>query len=319
MKNSDSVDTQRHLTFKDSALAGLRREEKRLDCKYFYDERGSRLFDRICELDEYYLTNTELSILNKNAVEIAKQIGERVRLVEYGSGSSTKTRILLDHLQDVAAYIPVDISGEHLDLAAESIRADYPSIEVLPLAKDFTREFALPLTARQSARSVVFFPGSTIGNFEPDDAERLLALVGRVCGGAGGLLIGIDLVKDRRVLELAYNDPGGVTAEFNLNLLHRLKSELGAKINLAAFSHLARYNDALGRIEIFIRSDEKQEIQIGSEVFEFAENELIHTEYSHKYTVDGFAELADRVGLSLQQSWTDKDNYFAVLYFSKAD
>lgn len=304
------------LTFKDSALAGLRQPDKRLSCKYFYDKRGSELFDQICELDEYYLTRTELAIMQQYAAEMGEQIDEGVRLVEYGSGSSTKTRILLDHLPDPVAYVPVDISREHLISTAKSIQQDYPHIEVLPTVADFTKTFTLPEPKRPATHSAVYFPGSTIGNFEPHEAEQLLAVISHLCGRGGGLLIGVDLVKDRDVLEAAYNDSQGVTAQFNLNLLHRLKNELGAELELDDFSHFAQFNDEHQRIEIFIRSEREQTLRIGEEAFELNEGELIHTEYSHKYTIGGFAELAKNAGLTLRRGWTDERDYFAVLHFA---
>ena len=230
--------------FLKDVVAGLTGTPKTLPCKYFYDERGSRLFDAICELDEYYPTRTELAILEQHAGEMAAQIGPTVMLVEPGSGSSLKTRLLLDRLEDPVAYVPVDISCAHLKLMAGDLEADYPMLEVLPVCADFTTRFALPKSQRQRpAISAVYFPGSTIGNFLPEAAERLLGWMGEVVGVGGGLLIGVDLVKDRRVLEAAYNDREGVTAEFNLNLLRRINDELGADFDLNGFEHRARYNE----------------------------------------------------------------------------
>lgn len=302
--------------FKSEVMAGLNHPKKQLACKYFYDQRGSELFDRICELDEYYPTRTELAIMDRCAAEMGMQIGEGAMLVEYGSGSSGKTRTLLDHLPNPAAYVPVDISRDHLLAVARKLQIEYASIEVLPVVADFSNEFDLPTPRRLPTHSAVYFPGSTIGNFESANAERLLSNIANLCGRGGGLLIGVDLVKDTRVLELAYNDPQGVTADFNLNLLHRLKNELNAEINLNAFAHHAFYNEHKQRIEIYIRSEADQDITIDDQCFHLDANELIHTEYSHKYTIDGFAELASRAGLTLRQSWTDEHDYFAVLHLA---
>ena len=247
---------------------------------------------------------------------MGEQIGEGVRLVEFGSGSSTKTRILLEHLPDPVAYVPVDISRSHLMETAKLLQQDFSHIEVLPVVTDFTKEFALPEPKRPATHSAVYFPGSTIGNFEKEDAESLLRVIARICGRGGGLLVGVDLVKDKDVLELAYNDAQGITAQFNLNLLHRLQSELGAELDIEAFSHHAEYDEKEQRIETFIRSDRDQVLQIDDQFFSFDEGEMMHTEYSHKYTIDGFAELAERAGLTLRRSWTDSRGYFAVLHLA---
>ena len=300
--------------FEYDVLRGLRAEQKYIHSKYFYDEQGSRLFDRICELDEYYPTRTELAIMNRHGQEMGAQVGPRVMLVEYGSGSSVKTRVLLDHLEDPVAYVPVDISAEHLQRSAMSIQADYPQIEVLPVAADFTKAFRLPQSSRSSSHSAVYFPGSTIGNFDAVEALQLLRNVVPLCGTGGGLLIGVDLQKDPAIIEAAYNDAEGVTSSFNLNLLQRINRELCADFNLLEFSHLAIYDPREGRVETFIVSERKQVVTVAGRKVEFEEGERIHTEYSHKYTVDGFARKAAAVGLELQRSWTDERDYFAVLH-----
>lgn len=300
-------------------LAGLQMTPKQLPCKYFYDQRGSVLFDRICQLDEYYLTRSELVIMDRFAPEMGAQIGPGAMLVEYGSGSSVKTRYLLDDMPDAVAYVPVDISGEHLKSTARELARDYPRIEVLPVCADFTKHFVLPVSKRPASHSAVYFPGSTIGNFLPHQAADLLARITRLCGKHGGLLIGIDLKKDPTTIEAAYNDPSGVTAEFNLNLLARINRELGANFDLGSFSHQARYNRQLGRVEMYLVSDAAQTVAIGNERIEFLPDETICTEYSHKYTVDEFAAIAATAGLSLHQQWTDKNGYFAVLHFAVAD
>jgi dimethylhistidine N-methyltransferase len=297
-------------------IAGLRTRPKCLPCKYFYDQRGSELFDRICQLDEYYLTRSELALMEKFAPEMGAQIGPGAMLVEYGSGSSVKTRYLLDALPDAVAYVPVDISGEHLQRTSRELARDYPRVEILPVCADFTQDFALPRSRRTATHSAVYFPGSTIGNFLPARAADLLRRIARMCGTGGGLLIGIDLKKDAATIEAAYNDRLGVTAEFNLNLLRRINRELGADFELNQFFHRARYNSALGRVEIFLVSRRAQEVTCGGETMKFAPGETICTEYSHKYTVDEFAEVAAAAALTLRSEWTDKNQQFAVLHFA---
>ena len=306
-------------TFLDEVQAGLRMAPRRLPCKYFYDQRGSRLFDQICELDEYYLTRTELSIMRRYAPEMTEQIGPGVMLIEYGSGSSVKTRILLGHLLDPVSYVPVDISRKHLQEAADRLSLAYPDIEVLPVCADFTEEFELPVSARVPSHNAVYFPGSTIGNFQPDVAIEMLSRIAPLCGTGGGLLIGIDLHKDTPTIEAAYNDARGVTAEFNLNLLHRINRELDGDFDLDQFEHYASYNVDLGRVEIHLVSQCDQRVTIGDESFDFDKNESICTEYSHKYTVEGFAAMAADAGLTLRRTWTDDDRHFAVLHFAVLD
>jgi dimethylhistidine N-methyltransferase len=305
--------------FREAVIEGLSNSPRQLPCKYFYDRRGSALFDRICELDEYYLTRTELAITERYAAEMGEQIGEGVILVEYGSGSSSKTRLLLDNLPEPAAYVPVDISKGHLLQTAEDLRRDYPNLEILPVAADFTSEFSIPQPDNDFTHVAVYFPGSTIGNLCQHEAVELLTSIAKLSGRGGGLLIGIDLDKDPDVLELAYNDREGVTAEFNLNLLHRIRDELGADLDVDGFEHVARYDQDDQRMEIFLRSLRDQVITIDEHSFELTEGELIHTEYSHKYTIDGFADLADRAGLTLRKYWTDDRKYFAVLHLVVTD
>lgn len=324
---SDSPSTETKLldhqpateTFLEDVLAGLKDHPRNLPCKYFYDERGSQLFDEICDLDEYYLTRTELGIMSRYASEMAEQIGTGVMLVEYGSGSSIKTRLLLDALIDPVAYVPVDISLEHLKKSADRLSAAYPDLEVLPVCADFTQSFTLPTPTRTPTHAAVYFPGSTIGNFQPEAAKRLLAGIAPLCGTGGGLLIGIDLQKEVSTLEAAYNDAKGVTAEFNLNLLQRINEELGADFDLDQFEHAASYDNAHGRIEIGLRSQQDQVVTLDGQHFRFDEGEEIRTEYSHKYTIDGFAEIARDVGLELHRFWTDNDEMFGVLHLVVAD
>lgn len=297
-------------------LHGLESDPKTLPCKYFYDEHGSQLFEDICQLDEYYLTRTELAIMETYAGEMAEQIGPGVMLVEYGSGSSVKTRILLDHLVEPVAYVPVDISRVHLRQTADGLSKAYPHIKVLPVCADFTEEFALPRSKRTPTHSAVYFPGSTIGNFEPEAAQAMLARIASLCGTGGGLLIGIDLQKDTATLEAAYNDAEGVTAEFNLNLLRRINRELGGNFDIDEFEHRAVYNREAGRMEMSLVSQSDQKVTVAGESFSFSAGEATCTEYSHKYTVDGFADIAAKVGLTLRRHWTDRTHKFAVLHFA---
>jgi dimethylhistidine N-methyltransferase len=295
-------------------LAGLGRRRKRLPCKYFYDAEGSRLFDRICELDEYYLTRTELAIMHRHAGEMAAAIGDRALLIEYGSGSSTKTRVLLDRLTSPAAYVPIDISGDHLSQSAHSLAHAYPHLDVLPVCADYTTRFHVPEPDVSATRRVVYFPGSTIGNFEPDDALAFLRRIARVCGPGGGLLIGVDLKKDPSVLHAAYNDAQGVTAAFNLNLLARLNRDLGADFDVSAFAHYAFYNPRRGRIEMHLVSRAPQRVRIDGETIPFADGESIFTESSYKYAMLDFTDLAKRAGFNSEQVWTDAQRRFSVHY-----
>lgn len=305
--------------FLDDVVQGLSAEQKTLPCKYFYDERGSQLFDQICDLEEYYLTRTELQILRGHAGEIADAVGSGVTLVEPGSGSSIKTRILLDHLHEPAEYVPIDISREHLIQSAKSLADRYPDLPVNPVSADFTQPFELPESADASGPCVVYFPGSTIGNFTQTAASALLERIAEISGPGGGLLIGIDLKKDREILEAAYDDAQGVTAEFNLNILRRINRELDGNFDLDAFQHKAEYNPGPGRIEIALVSEVDQSVSIGEHTFEFAAGEEICTEHCHKYEIDEFAARARRAGFELTHRWTDDREFFAVLLLQLAE
>jgi dimethylhistidine N-methyltransferase len=295
-------------------LAGLAEPQKRVSPKYFYDQRGSELFDRICELPEYYPTRTELRIMREHHAAIAEAVGPDVCLIELGSGSSLKTRLLLRSLPRVAAYVPVDISREHLQQAAADLAADFPDVEVLPVCADFTQPFELPTATAVVRKNVVYFPGSTIGNFDPDAARALLDVVYREAGPGGGLLIGVDLQKSKDILERAYNDGEGVTAEFNLNLLRRFNRELDADFDLAAFRHFAVYDAAHGRIEMHLESLADQTVTVAGRAIPFERGETILTEYSHKYTLEGFAEFARESGFEREHVWTDDDALFSIQY-----
>ncbi len=295
-------------------LSGLRQAEKTIPPKFFYDERGSQLFDAITQLPEYYPTETELEIMRTHIGEITALIGPRASLIEFGSGSSLKTRILLKHLHDLATYVPVDISEHHLLASAAELRAEFPDLEILPVVADFTQRFDLPETTVTPSRNLVYFPGSTIGNFTHDIAIELLEVMYAGAGPGGALLIGVDLQKDPDIIERAYNDSEGVTAEFNLNVLKHLNREFGADFDVGAFTHRAHYNEVEGRIELRLVSTEKQDVRIGDEAFAIGKDETILTEYSHKYTLDDFADLAARAGFEVRRVWTDAAALFSVQY-----
>lgn len=293
--------------------AALARAPKAISPKYFYDEAGSRLFERICELPEYYPTRTELALLQAHAADMAAQFGEQVQLVEYGAGALRKVRLLLDALpREAVEFVPVDISGPHLLGACDALAADYPGLAIQPLVADFTQAHTLP-PCPEGSRRVGFFPGSSIGNFTPAEADAFLRLAAAELAG-GGLLIGIDLVKDEAVLHAAYNDAAGVTAAFNLNLLQRARTELGAEFPRGGFEHLAFYNPAYRRVEMHLRATRALELQLGGEIYSFNEGETLHTEHSHKYTVAGFQALAARAGFRPGKVWTDENRWFAVLW-----
>jgi len=289
---------------------GLTQRSRAIPPKYFYDVKGSALFDRICELPEYYPTRTELGILRDRAADIAAQIGPDAEIVEFGAGSLTKVRLLLDALESPRRYLPIDISGEHLAAAANRLRIDYPALDVEPIVADYTQPFELPLRIGKGQR-VGFFPGSTLGNFNPEEALHFLSLAAGLLRG-GGLLLGVDLVKEPAQLHAAYNDAQGVTGAFNLNLLQRANNELGADFDLDGFAHYAFYNAPLQRIEMHLVSRRAQQVQLGSERFAFREGETIHTENSHKFTVEGLRELATRAGFRPGAVWTDAERQFSV-------
>ena len=300
-------------------LEGLGRQQKTLPCKYFYDQRGSQLFDAICELPEYYLTRTELGILETHLPAMAAALGARVLLVEPGSGSSLKTRLLLEQLTDPVAYVPVDISREHLLAAADKLNRLYPKLEVLPVCADFNQAFEVPAPHRAATRTAVYFPGSTLGNFAPTEAVALLRHMRLLAGRDGALLVGFDLRKDVAVLERAYDDAAGVTAEFNLNILTRINRELDADFDLSRFAHRAAYNALEGCIEMHLVSTRAQRVQVAGESFDFRAGDHILSERSYKFTPEGFTTLAARAGLKIEQRWTDDRRYFCVAYLTATE
>lgn len=303
-------------TFEAEALAGLMAFEKTLPCKYFYDAHGSQLFDQICDLPEYYPTRTELTIMRRHVAEMAALIGSDCLLVEYGSGSSTKTRILLDHLPDLAGYVPMDISREHLLMTAKSLAAAYPRIDILPLCADYTAPYTIPEARRPVRSRAVYFPGSTIGNFHREQAEAFLTQIAEVCGPGGGLLIGVDLKKSPAILEPAYDDAQGVTAAFNLNLLRRMNAELGTDFDLNGFAHRAFYNALAGRVEMHLMSLRPQTVHLAGRAIAFEEEETILTECSYKYSLPEFADLAAHAGFIVRRVWTDPAQLFSVQYLT---
>jgi dimethylhistidine N-methyltransferase len=299
------------IDFPDALLAGLSAAPKRIACKYFYDANGAKLFRQICELDEYYLTRTELSLLRRHAGEIAHLIGPGAEIVEFGAGSADKVELVLAALERPHAYVPIDISGESLTNLAARVRDDHPSLQVRPLLGDFAAAFSGSVFSQTAQRRIGFFPGSTIGNFTRIEARDFLAAAGRLLRG-GGLLIGVDLVKDPALLHAAYNDAGGVTAAFNRNLLVRANREASANFEVTCFAHYAPYNVEQRRIEMYLVSTAAQRVRICGRTISFAEGETIHTEWSHKYSVDDFRALASESGFRPRAVWCDTDRLFSL-------
>jgi L-histidine Nalpha-methyltransferase len=296
----------------DEILGGLNAEQKRISPKYFYDERGSELFDRICELPEYYPTRTELDVMREHAGDIARLVGPRVRVIELGAGSTLKIRLLLDHLIEPVAYVPVDISADYLLKQAEELAHDYPDLHVHPVCADFTQPFRMPCHDVAPDRNLVFFPGSTIGNFSRRQALELLESMAFVAHHDGVALVGVDLRKDPKLLRAAYNDRAGVTAQFNLNVLARLNRELGADFELEHFKHSAVYDEEKGRVEMRLVSTRPQTVTIAGKELDFARDEYIITEHSHKYSVEEFRDLARRGGFAPVEVWCDERRLFSV-------
>ena len=298
-------------------LNGLRQPQKTLSPKFFYDARGSELFEQITRLEEYYPTRTEVGILKKHGSVIGKAIGPDAVIVEFGAGNLEKIRLLLDILERPKAYIPIDISEEHMTEAAAVLATEYPGLLIEPVAGDYTKPLDLPAWAMaEGVHRVGFFPGSTIGNFHRDEAVAFLRTARQILGG-GDLVIGIDLDKDPAVLNLAYDDPAGITAAFNLNMLSNLNTLVGSNFDLAKFEHRAFYNTNLQRIEMHLVSREAQTVTIGGAEIVFAAGETIHTECSYKYTLAGVAALAKSIGWEAKQTLCDERNWFSLSYFGE--
>ncbi len=294
-------------------IDGLSKQQKMLPSKLFYDEKGSRLFDMICELDEYYPTRTETKILSDNINEITSFIGDKCVLVELGSGSSVKIKLLLDHLKNLAAYVPVDISADHLIKSTKLLQDEYSNLNVYPLAADYTRWFSLPEIKEDYNSIDAFYPGSTIGNFTPEEAREFLERIAEICGKGSGLLIGVDLQKDENILNKAYNDSEGITAEFNLNILNHINNQLGANFDLSKFKHQAFYNKKEGRIEMHLLGLAQQVVKLNDHSFSIGRYETILTEYSYKYTIEGFAELVKGI-YEVEKVWIDRNKLFSVQF-----
>lgn len=305
--------------FAADVLEGLSATRKRIPAKYFYDDTGSRLFDQITEQPEYYPTRCEMQALRDHAAEIVKLIPEGAALIEFGSGSNKKVRILLDAAPKLSAYVPVDISAEMLQREAAELRADYPQLKVLPVAADICYPFELPREARAAPARIGFFPGSTIGNFEPHEAAAFLRNAARILGSKSTLIVGADLIKDADVLNDAYNDAAGVTAAFNLNMLTRINRELGGNFKPACFEHHAFYNRERNRIEMHLASLKRQKVKVLGETIDFRAGETIHTENSYKYSVDSLKALARGVGWLSAGVWTDKKGYFSIQAFTLSE
>lgn len=304
--------------FRQAVLEGLSRSDKSIPCKFLYDQHGSALFERICDLDEYYLTRTEIGLLRTRAETIAALIGPCGRLVEFGAGSDRKARLLLDVMDRPADYVPVDVSRDHLEAAVAALAADYPRLNIAPVYADFLGEFTLPPMVGDG-RTIGFFPGSTIGNLSPAEARAFLKRAAHLIGRDGALLVGVDVKKDQATLEAAYNDARGVTAAFNLNLLTRINRELNGDFDLAAFEHSARYNAREGRIEIDIVSFRRQAVRVDGHRFTFDFREPLHTENSYKYAVEEFHWLAGAAGFRPEHAWIDPQGLFSLHFLRPVD
>jgi dimethylhistidine N-methyltransferase len=296
--------------------AGLNQQPKTLPPRLFYDQSGAKLFEEICRQPEYYLTRTELAIMQENASLMAREIGKGATIIEPGSGAGQKIRILLDNLDSPLSYIPVDISAEQLEDCAQELSREYPNLLVRPVIADFTQPFKLPLAGPREHRRVVYFPGSTIGNFEPPAAFKLLQRIRQLAAAGGALLIGVDLQKDPEQLRLAYNDAAGVTAQFNLNMLARINREFTADFDLTRFKHQAVYQHMLGRIEMRLISSIDQCVRIRGSVFSFKAGEYIVTEHSYKWQPTEFARLVTTAGFAPGPAWFDENRWFMVQFFT---
>lgn len=308
-----------HEDFREQVIAGLSRFPRTLPCKFFYDEAGAALFAKICELPEYYITRTEMRILHDRGAEIAKAFGPGTQLIGLGTGAGTKTRLLLQNLDSPTAYLPVDISKEQLTQSTQAFSRIFPALEILPVCADYLEHFDLPTTLRTPSRRIVYFPGSTIGNLEPEDAASFLGKIRAMAGDHGGALIGADLKKAKSILEQAYNDSDGVTAQFNLNLLARANRQLDANFHLDCWKHLAIYNEEAGCIEMHLISARPQKVLIGDRQFSIDLGEHVITEFSYKYSPEELIAMAEGAGLRFEHLWTDDEELFGLFYFAVKD
>ena len=309
-----ATDSER-LQFMQDMQTALSQLPKRISPKYFYDQAGSALFDRICELPEYYPTRTEISILQTHAGEIADHMGAHADIIEFGAGSLHKIRLLLNAAKQPLRYLPMDISGAHLQAASTALQAEFPSLQIQSLVADYTKQWNLPAPLLGSGKRVAFFPGSTIGNFSPAQAHAFfLNCVDHLSGGA--LLMGVDLIKSPEVLHAAYNDLQGITAAFNLNLLVRANRELGCDFDLSQFAHSAFFNAPLQRVEMHLLSLKSQIVHLNGSSYGFEQGETLHTEYSHKFTIHGVQQAAQSAGLQSGPVWTDPQGYFGLLWLN---
>jgi len=303
--------------FAHAVIEGLSNGAKQIPCRFLYDARGSELFEEITELDEYYPTRTEIGLLQNYGAEIGEMAGPGCALVEFGSGSSRKTRILIDHLEEIAAYVPIDIADEALNEAADRLETHYPELDVLPVHADFNQDIDLPDRINGTPK-LGFFPGSTIGNFDREGVEQFLSDAAALLGEKSSFLVGVDLKKSSEILLPAYDDAKGVTAEFILNLLHRINNELDGNIDLTKFDHQSVYNEEAGRVELYIVSLEGQQISVQGQTFDLKKGERIHIENSHKFSVDEFQALAESSGWTPAQVWTDDRKLFSLHYLERA-
>jgi len=310
------ISTSESSDFVADVVAGLSSNPRALPCKYFYDERGAALFQKICESPEYYITRTEIDILDRNRAEIASQLGPNIQLIGLGTGAGTKTRILIEALTNPAVYVPVDISETQLRESTALFWKIFPELEILPVCADYLQPVVLPQARRKAARNIVYFPGSTIGNFGPDEAIEFLRRAANVCRENGGLLLGVDLKKDAGVIEAAYNDSAGITARFNLNLLERVNRDLGADFDIDQWQHRAIYNSNAGRIEMYLISEVDRFVHVAEHKFHFRRGEKITTEYSYKYAPEEFAALAGKAGFEFAHMWSDDARLFGAFYFT---
>lgn len=301
--------------FRTDAIFGLQKKQKEIPAKYLYDEYGSKLFQSICMLDEYYIPPIEISIMQSNIGEIVDLLRNNVVLVEYGCGDCIKTRILLSHLHYPLTYIPVDISWRQLKAVSKELLLNYPGIEIIPVCADYSNSVSLPIPKKEG-KTVVYFPGSSIGNLNPNSAKKFLERIHKLCGKDGGLLIGVDLKKDPSVLYRAYNDHKNLTATFNLNLLERMNRDLGSDFKIEDFEHSAFYNKSKGRVEMHLVSLKEQVVHLDELLISFTKGESIWTESSYKYHIQEFEHIAKTAGFTLMRVWTDEKQWFSVMYLA---